>query len=111
MRCGRWSCLASPEGGQRRANADGRCCLALSVAEVTTIEDTIRMSALHEARVQARSRALVLSNGELSSNDRSVGKLLDFFGVSWETTTIREIVVNGPPGRLDSAYCLLVSAP
>jgi hypothetical protein len=58
------------------------------------------------------SRALVLSNGDLSSNDRNVGSLLDFFGVSWEAATISQIASGGLLERPDCGkYRLLGSAP
>jgi hypothetical protein len=57
-------------------------------------------------------RAIVLSNGDLSSNDRNVGALLDFFGVSWEIATISQIAAcEGPSQNRDcDRYCLLGSA-
>ncbi len=58
-------------------------------------------------------RALVLSAGDLSVNDRNVGKLLDFFGISWNIVTIGEIAAGGTPAasRDPGKYCLLSSAP
>jgi hypothetical protein len=57
-------------------------------------------------------RAIVLSDGDLSTNDHNVGKLLDFFGVSWEIATISQFFANGCRSeRLDGGkYCLFASA-
>jgi hypothetical protein len=58
-------------------------------------------------------KALLLSDGDLSPNDRNVGKLLDFFGIPWEIVTIRQIVANELSlGGMDcNKHCLLSSAP
>jgi hypothetical protein len=58
------------------------------------------------------SRAILLCSGELSSDDRNLATLLDFFEIPWKASSPREIVeesANNP----DSAggYCLLSAAP
>jgi hypothetical protein len=59
------------------------------------------------------SKAFLLSDGNLTPDDRNVGKLLDFFGIPWEAATIREIAAREPSReRLDGGkYGVLSSAP
>jgi hypothetical protein len=57
------------------------------------------------------SRAIVLSGGEFSSNDRNVADLLAFFGVPWESATIRQVFSDGGlSGPLDSRECCFLSS-
>jgi hypothetical protein len=57
-------------------------------------------------------RALVLCDGDLSSDDRDVVALLDFFGIAWELAPINQIAASGPcSDALDrSNFRILTSA-
>jgi hypothetical protein len=70
------------------------------------------MSASRETAMPAVSKALLLCNGDLSANDRSVGELLDFFGVPWEIVRISQNADRSLFEGLDcDQYRLLGSAP
>jgi hypothetical protein len=60
----------------------------------------------------AMSRAIVLSTGDRCSNDRNVGELLNFFGVSWKTATVSQLLANGGGFEKlsDGKFCLLGAA-
>jgi hypothetical protein len=57
-------------------------------------------------------RALVLCDGDLSSDDRDVVALLDFFGIAWELAPINQIAASEPSSdALDrSNFRILTSA-
>src|ERR1700676_3776967 len=58
------------------------------------------------------SRAILLRNEELSTDDRNLATLLDFFGIPWKAASPREIVEESAnnPGSA-GGYCLLSAAP
>jgi hypothetical protein len=58
------------------------------------------------------SRALLLYSRTLSSDDRNVTRLLEFFGIPWKAVTIEEISRNGAlAANVDSSkFCVLSSA-
>jgi hypothetical protein len=65
----------------------------------------------------ATPRALLVCERDLAPGDQNVGKLLDFFGVPWQTLTTQELTETGlpdtglPASRTDGGrWCLLASA-
>lgn len=50
-------------------------------------------------------QGLLLSRGELSSAERNIGKLLDFFGVPWSVQPFDEFLGGGQTSRTIRVFC------
>lgn len=71
------------------------------------------MRALDITDYPRSSRALVLCDGDLSSEDQDVAALLDFFGIPWSIVSIPEFATTRTsPEGINSGKCrVLTSAP
>jgi len=57
------------------------------------------------------SRALLLCGKNLTSEERKLAEMLDFFGIPWKTLTVSEITGALPAKGGRSKFCILSSAP
>jgi hypothetical protein len=59
------------------------------------------------------SRVLLLSEEMLSSSERNLTTLLEFFGIPWKAVSLEEVAreYTGPEGGSADKFCILSSAP
>lgn len=70
------------------------------------------MSSILKSVMPTRLKAFVVSGRDISSDDRNVTQLLDFFGIPWEIVTIEQLAFTGalPENSVWEACCILGSA-